>query len=332
MSETEPFISVVTPVYNTGEYLEQAIRSVLAQSHRNFEYVICNNHSTDDSLEIARRFAAVDSRIRIVQPPTFLGQGDNFNFAIAQISRESQYLKLLLADDWLYPQCLAELSACAAADPSIGVVSSYRLNGTEGEGFGLPVEQTALSGREACRLHLLNKMFLFGTPSTLLYRADVARARSPRFYPADRIFFDTEAAFQILTERNFGFVHQILSFNRTQPGAITDRLHRFNDRYMDRLITLHEYGPRFLGNDEFQKHFGRAERTFYEGLGRQWLKDRSGSPLPGFWEFQERGLSTIGLKLQPKLLAKGVSAHIARTLGSPFNLVRDVMQARRPID
>ena len=55
---TEPFVSVVTPVYNDEPYLEECIRSVLAQSHQDFEYIICNNHSTDRSGEIAADYAA----------------------------------------------------------------------------------------------------------------------------------------------------------------------------------------------------------------------------------------------------------------------------------
>ena len=329
---SEPLISVVTPVYNTGEYIAEAIESVLRQTHRNFEYIICNNHSTDDTLAIAQSYAAQDARIKIVQPPTFLGQGKNFNFAIQQISRESRWLKMVLADDWLYPQSLAELSACGEANPNVGVVSSYRLNGAEGEGFGLPVEEIVISGRTACRFHLLNKMFLFGTPTTLLYRADVARSRSPRFFPDDRIFFDTEAAFQILEHHDFGFVHQILSYSRTQPGAITDRLRQFNDRKMDRLITLHEYGPRFLTADEHQRHYGRALRVFYEGLGREWLKERLEPRRKEFWDFQSRGLSTIGLELDSKLLAKGVRDSVVRTVGSPFDVIRELIVQRQSPD
>jgi len=329
MTDAQPLISIVTPVYNTGEYLEQAIRSVLTQTHQNFEYLICNNHSTDRSLEIAEQFARSDSRIRIIQPPTFLQQGQNFNFALQHISTQSRYCKMVLADDWLYPQCLSEMSACAETHPKVGVVSAYRLIETEGDCFGLPASETAISGRAACRLHLLNKMFLFGTPSTVLYRSDVVRARNPRFYPQDRIFFDTEVVFQILSDHDFGFVHQILTFSRAQPGAITDRLRKFNDRNMDRLITLHDYGPRFLAPEEFERHMSRATRVYYEGLGRQWLKDRFRPPLKEFWDFQQRGLSGIGLQLDTRLLAQGVSGSLLRTLGSPFELVRDVVRSRR---
>ena len=76
----EPFVSVVTPVYNTGEFIEQAIRSVLERHYQNFEYIICNNHSTDGSGEIAARYAALDPRIRVVQPPRFLHKAQNCNF------------------------------------------------------------------------------------------------------------------------------------------------------------------------------------------------------------------------------------------------------------
>ena len=52
----ETAISVVTPFYNTAPYLAQCIESVLAQTHRNFEYVLVDNQSTDGSAEIAASY------------------------------------------------------------------------------------------------------------------------------------------------------------------------------------------------------------------------------------------------------------------------------------
>lgn len=179
-----------------------------------------------------------------------------------------------------------------------------------------------LTGREACRHHLLHNAYLFGTPSTVMYRADVVRARSPRFFPDDRIFFDTEAAFRILATHDLGFVHQILSFSRTQPGAISDRLRQFNDRFMDRLVTMHSYGPALLDADEYEHHMNKAERVFYEGLGRQWLLERVQGRSEEFWAFQKRGLSGIGLEIDPRRLAVGVASSLLRTLGSPIELAR----------
>ncbi|HWH03492.1 MAG TPA: glycosyltransferase family 2 protein, partial [Gemmatimonadales bacterium] len=62
-----PLVSVVTPVYNTGKYLAECIESVLAQTFTDFEYVILDNASTDDSPEIIARYARRDPRIRVVR-------------------------------------------------------------------------------------------------------------------------------------------------------------------------------------------------------------------------------------------------------------------------
>ena len=59
-------VSVVTPFYNTAAYLEECIESVLAQTYRDFEYLLVNNKSTDGSREIAARYAAKDPRLRLL--------------------------------------------------------------------------------------------------------------------------------------------------------------------------------------------------------------------------------------------------------------------------
>ena len=114
------------PVFAGNEipYLEECIRSVLAQSHQDFEYIICNNHSTDRSGEIAADYASKDSRIRVVSPPEFSPQAKNFNFALREISGRSKYCKMLLSDDWMYPQCLRQMIDVAEPNPRIALVSA----------------------------------------------------------------------------------------------------------------------------------------------------------------------------------------------------------------
>lgn len=325
----EPLVTVITPVYNTGEFLEQAIRSVLAQTHGNFEYIICNNHSTDNSGEIAERYAKQDSRIRIVKPPTFLRQVLNFNFALQQISPDARYVKLILADDWLFPNCLKEMVAVGELSESVALISAYRLIEAYGDGFGLPVDQVVVTGRVACRLHMLNEIFLFGTPSTVMYRADVVRARNPHFYPEDRFYNDTDAVFRILRDRDFGFVHQILTFTRYQPGSITHNVANYYSRVVDRILVLHQYGRDYLDAEEFERAMSRAWRVYYEGLGRQWLSERFHKKSEDFWQFHENRLAAVGLKIEPHKVALGASGALLRTVGSPFDLVRDLVRRRR---
>ena len=167
---SEPLVSVVTPVYNTGEFLAECIESVLQQSYQNWEYVIVNNCSTDNSLEIAESYSAADPRIRVVNTDRLLPLALNFNFALRQIPPQSRYCKMVLADDGLFPTCLQDMVALAETDDAIAIVGAYGLAGRGIESAGLlcagPTRFTAvLSGREACRLFFLDSMYLFGTPT-----------------------------------------------------------------------------------------------------------------------------------------------------------------------
>src|SRR6476659_5517412 len=96
-------VSVVTPFFNTADYLAQCIESVMGQTLTDFEYLLVNNHSTYGSREIAVEYAKADRRVRLIDNPRHLGQGDNYNRALAMISVESMWVKLIQADDVLYP-------------------------------------------------------------------------------------------------------------------------------------------------------------------------------------------------------------------------------------
>src|SRR5579864_5002889 len=117
-----PVVSVVTPFYNSATYLAACIQSVLAQTHQDFEYLLVNNMSTDGSREIAARYSAQDSRLRLIDNQAFVGQVENYNGALAQIDATSQYVKIVQADDAIYPECLARMVELAEREAGIGLV------------------------------------------------------------------------------------------------------------------------------------------------------------------------------------------------------------------
>src|SRR6266581_1256369 len=84
--QTQPLVSLVTPVYNGEKYLAECIESVLVQTYQNWEYIIVNNCSTDRSREIAEGYAKQDARIRIHTNQKFVGMIQNHNIAFRQIS------------------------------------------------------------------------------------------------------------------------------------------------------------------------------------------------------------------------------------------------------
>jgi glycosyltransferase involved in cell wall biosynthesis len=85
-----PLVSVLTPAYNRAEFLAECIESVQAQTYTNWEYIIVNNCSTDDTLEVVRRYAATDSRIRVYSNDVLLDLNSNHNLAFSLMSPASK--------------------------------------------------------------------------------------------------------------------------------------------------------------------------------------------------------------------------------------------------
>lgn len=98
-------VSIITPLYNAGEFLEPCIQSVLNQTHQNWEMIMVDDQSTDDSLKIAKTFAANDKRFVLDQLPKNEGSGPARNRAIELAT--GQIIAFLDSDDLWHPEKLS---------------------------------------------------------------------------------------------------------------------------------------------------------------------------------------------------------------------------------
>ena len=112
-------ISLVTTVYNRQKYLAEAIESVLQQTKRDFELLIWDDGSTDNSVEIARSYEKQDSRVRVVAAPHG-GNGSALSNAIAETT--GKYLGWVDSDDLLEPEALEETAEMLESNPQLGMV------------------------------------------------------------------------------------------------------------------------------------------------------------------------------------------------------------------
>jgi glycosyltransferase involved in cell wall biosynthesis len=208
-TENEPLVSVITPVYNGERFLSECLESVRAQTYSNFEHIIVNNCSTDSTLEIAQDYASRDPRIRIHNNNAFVTALENHNIALKLISPESKYVKIVQADDLIFPECIARMVAVALEYPSVGLVSAYRLEGNEVTLDGLTYPSPFLTGAEISRQTLLTDLYVFGSPTSLLMRSDLVRSR-PVFYDEASFALEADRAvcYDILKTSDFGFVHR----------------------------------------------------------------------------------------------------------------------------
>jgi glycosyltransferase involved in cell wall biosynthesis len=117
-----PGVSVCIPVYNGEQFLDETIRSVLDQTYRDFEVVILDNASTDQSRNIARSFS--DPRIRIERNRSTLPQAENWNRVVEHA--RGPLIKIVCADDLLHPRCLELQVAPMDADPGLALVAGRR--------------------------------------------------------------------------------------------------------------------------------------------------------------------------------------------------------------
>ena len=286
---SEPLISIVTPVYNEAEYLAECIESVLAQTYQNWEYTIVDNCSTDSSVAVARSFVAKDRRIRLHQNEQFLAALPNHNHALRQISPASKYCKVVLGDDWIFPECLERMVAVAEKHPSIGIVGAYALEGEKVSWSGLPYPSEFVSGHDICRRHFLEQLYVFGSPTSVLYRSDLVRSHDP-FYNEANIHADTEVCFELLKTSDFGFVHQVLTFTRVRQESrskMSTALHSF---YGGTLHDLTNHGRHYLTPEELDACRECHLADYYRFLGKSLLQSHDKK----FWDYHRKNLNELG--------------------------------------
>lgn len=112
-----PTVSLGLPVYNGAAYLEEAISSILHQTHSDFELIISDNGSTDDTERICRRHAEEDQRVTYHRQP--VNHGASFNFRFVAERARAPLFKWATHDDVLEPRYLERCVAVLQSDPKV---------------------------------------------------------------------------------------------------------------------------------------------------------------------------------------------------------------------
>ncbi len=115
-------ISVIMPVYNRENFLDEAIESVLAQDYDSFELVLIDDGSTDSSPEILRKWSELDSRIVVITSPQNEGISGALNRGLIQA--RGQYIARIDSDDVMLPGRLSAQVKVLQSRPDIILVTS----------------------------------------------------------------------------------------------------------------------------------------------------------------------------------------------------------------
>src|SRR5690349_17498176 len=238
---SDPLVSVVVPVYNGATYLTECLDSVVGQTYDAWSCTIVDNASTDATPEIAAGYAARDARIIHARFDAHVEATENHNRAFAAaVAGDSEYCKVLQADDWLYPDCLRRMVDAAHASQEIGVVSAYQLWGTQVHLGGLSYTDHVVPGRTVLRETLLRHYNVTGGPTANMLRSRLVRERQP-FYQEGFRHDDSEAMLWMHTRSDLAFVHQVLTFARRQELSRMTLSRRLRSEKPEEIVFLLRY-------------------------------------------------------------------------------------------
>ncbi len=118
-----PLVSICIPVYNAEKTIEETIKSVLSQTYKNWEMIIVDDVSTDDSLQIIEHYAQNDNRIKVIRSKQNMGPAKARNRAIEEA--KGKYIAFLDSDDIWFPEKLEKQIKFLTENSLVVTYSAY---------------------------------------------------------------------------------------------------------------------------------------------------------------------------------------------------------------
>lgn len=203
-----PVVSVLMTAYNRESYLGDAIESVLASHFHEFELIIVDDCSTDDTVAVANRYVGRDPRVKLVINERNLGDYPNRNRAASLAT--GKYLKYLDSDNVMYRYGLASVVDCMNRFPEAGL----GLLSKSDPARPYPV---CVSPAEAYRENLLERFDYFGrAPDSAIIRRDVFESSGG--FSGENLIGDLEMWMRLAKRTSVVKLTPYFGWDRTHPG------------------------------------------------------------------------------------------------------------------
>ena len=217
MNKEIPLVSVIMPAYNAAPFIEEAINSVISQTVKDWELLVIDDCSTDNTREIVEKIALQDSRVRLLANEKNMGAAGSRNRGLDAFT--GRYVALLDSDDYWYPPMLEKMIARAEETKADIIYCSYEL-----------VDE---QGMKVCNDFLVPETTDFKqsiirsviTCSTALITDDLARKNR---FPVNMYHEDIAMWFQILRDGGLA---------RGEPEVLAAYRQRKNSRSADKLVS-----------------------------------------------------------------------------------------------
>jgi glycosyltransferase involved in cell wall biosynthesis len=253
MSERVPRVSVVVPVFNRGQYIREAIDSVLAQTARDLEIIAVDDGSTDGSRAVLDSFGEA---IRVIEHPNRANRGQSASINLGLRAARGEFIAILDSDDVWLPEKLAIQLGYLDAHPETGLVY----------GNGWAIDETGrrrypIYGPEHREDSDANRVLLdcyFFLPTNSLVRAEIMR-KAGFFDESLRAAQDHDMAIRIAEITRLAYVNESIFYYRRHSDSISvksaDRRWRNGFLILNKAAARHPYPASVIRKRRAVLHF-----------------------------------------------------------------------------
>ncbi|WP_088833320.1 glycosyltransferase [Paenibacillus tyrfis] len=221
----DPLVSVLIPAYNRPHYLELALQSVLNQTYKNIEIIVCDDSTNDGVEQMIQRYLKGDINLRYYRNDSQLN--DENLHKLLRLSK-GRYVAYLCDDDLFHESKIEKMVGILEAHSDVTLVTSYRKL-IDGNGNILPDqlgtsklfnETTIISGKQIGNYILTNIMNVIGEPSTAMFRKKDLEGNFGDFngFQFKKCINDLAAWMQLLSKGKLAYIVEPLNYFRQHSG------------------------------------------------------------------------------------------------------------------
>jgi glycosyltransferase involved in cell wall biosynthesis len=271
-----PKISIVTPSFNHGKYIEETIRSVLLQNYPNLEYIIIDGGSTDNTIEIIKKYEPWIS-YWVSEPDR--GQSHAINKGLEKCT--GYIFNWLNSDDYYYPDTFFQVATCFLNNPSATVISGrerhLQMDGSTSIHNGTFIMDTALHTIEFVEM---------AQPSTF-FRTDCFKSVGP---VAENLHYIMDGEFWV----RYLLLYGQETFYKTEKSLVNFRLHN-DSKTVQSAVVYHFLFERSSIIVDLQRYVGVPE-TIVDYWIKEVYQTPTIYPLNRQWKFNECKVSKRDVK------------------------------------
>lgn len=254
-------ISIIIPVYNVEQYISSCLQSLINQSLSDWECILVDDGSTDESPQLCDEYASRDARIRVIHRPNG-GLSDARNAGMRVV--RGKWIYFIDSDDWIHPEALQQLRDFAVKNHCEVVQGNlyytYKDHLLYRQTNKKELRQHVFDREEAMRLLIVNdriKNFAWGK----LYRADIIRDLD---FPVGKYFEDIYWQHLVMHRvKQYGIIDEPLYYYRQRESGISGEFSERNldllKGYEDRIRFIHEHYPQY--DDLMLKMYSRTVQS-----------------------------------------------------------------------